>query len=337
MQLVGVCRWPILGHDMAIDSAETLDPAAPAAVAPIFANPIAIDVPTAALATAIYVGFALVTWFHQALPWWVVAPLGGYIIALHGSLQHEAVHGYPFGRRWMTSAVVFPSLWLWLPFRSYRESHIAHHRDENITCPLSDPESNYVTPSMWAAMGPLHRFVRRLLGTLAGRLIVGPPYVVWRTACRLSTAAQKGDRARLRHWLWHVPGVVVVLVWVMGVCHIPLWQYLLLYVYPGLSLTLLRSFAEHRAATPVAERTATLRTNWVMGLLFTHNNLHALHHAEPSTPWHRRPARYRERKAELDAANGGYIIDGYGELFRRYFLRAKEPPVHPLAGRGFPL
>ena len=80
-----------------------------------------------------------------------------------------------------------------------------------------------------------------------------------------------------------------------------------------------------------------MQTNPLMALLFTNNHLHALHHAEPATPWHRRPARYRIRKDELDAANAGYIVAGYRQLFRRYLFRAKEPPVHPLAGQGFPL
>ncbi len=297
----------------------------------------AVDRPTLALALGIYLSFGLLTWFHHSLPWWVVAPLGGYIVALHGSLQHEATHGYPSRVPWIAEAAVFPSLWLWLPFTVYRDSHLAHHRDERLTCPLTDPESNYVTPSVWAAMGPVHRWIRRALATLAGRLVIGPPYVIWRAGCRLLAAWRDGNEAVLRQWLRHLPAVTLVLVWVLGICRIPLWQYLLLYVYPGLSLTLLRSYAEHRAAPEVGGRTATLRTNIVMGFLYTFNNLHALHHAEPATAWYRRPARYRLRQAELDRANGGYVIDGYGELLRRYLFTPKEPPVHPLAGQGFPL
>jgi fatty acid desaturase len=296
-----------------------------------------MDIPTLALALGIYLAFGFLTWFNNDLPWWVVAPLGGYIVALHGSLQHEATHGYPSRIAWITEATVFPSLWLWLPYGVYRDSHLTHHRDERLTCPLTDPESNYVTPSIWAGMSPLHRSIRRALTTVAGRLVIGPPYVIWRAGCRVLAAWREGDRAYLGQWLAHVPAAAVVLVWVMAVCRIPLWQYLLFYVYPGLSLTLLRSYAEHRAALPVAERIATLRTNPVMAFLYTYNNLHALHHAEPATAWYRRPAHYRRRQAELDAANGHYLIDGYGELFRRYLFTGKEPPVHPFAGRGFPV
>jgi fatty acid desaturase len=321
---------------MSIDSVEAVAPADPIAAA-AFVTSDAVDVPTIGLAIATYFGFGLLTWFHHALPWWIVAPLGGYIVALHGSLQHEAVHGFPFGRRWMTTSTVFPSLWLWLPYGIYRNSHLAHHWDDQLTCPVADPESNYVTPSMWAAMGPFHRRVRSLLTTLAGRLVLGPPYLMWRAGCRLLTALRESNEVQLRRWLIHLPSVAVVLFWVMAVCRIPLWQYLLLYVYPGLSLTLLRSFAEHRAAVSVRERIVTMQTNPVMALLFTNNHLHALHHAEPATAWHQRPARYRARKAELDAANGGYVVAGYRQFFRHYLFRAKEPPVHPLAGQGFPL
>ena len=65
-----------------------------------------VDIPTLALAFGIYLSFGLLTWFHHALPWWVVAPLGGYIVALHGSLQHEATHGYPSRDPLITGAVM---------------------------------------------------------------------------------------------------------------------------------------------------------------------------------------------------------------------------------------
>ena len=321
---------------MSIDSADVAAPADSAA-ATAFVTADTIDYPTVAVAILTYIAFGLLTWFNNQLPWWLVLPLGGYIVALHGSLQHEAVHGFPFGRRWLTAATVYPSLWLWLPFAVYRDSHLAHHWDDQLTCPIADPESNYVTPSMWAHMGPVHRRIRLMLTTLAGRLILGPPYVIWRAVARFIKVVRDGNSILLQHWLAHIPAVAIVLIWVMGICHIPLWQYLLFYVYPGISLTLLRSFAEHKAARPVRERIITMETNPVLSLMFLNNNLHALHHAEPATPWYRRPQHYRARKAELDAGNGGYVVNGYRQFFRRYLFTPKEPAVHPLAGQGFPL
>ena len=100
---------------------------------------------------------------------------------------------------------------------------------------------------------------------------------------RLLAAMRDGNQPQLRRWLGHLPAVALVLIWVMGICHIPLWQYLLFYVYPGVSLTLLRSFAEHRAARRCRQRIVTMETNPVLALMFLNNHLHALHHAEPAT------------------------------------------------------
>ena len=76
-----------------------------------------IEWPTIALAVGIYAAFAALTWGYHDLPWWTVLPLAGVIVCLHGSLQHEAVHGHPTGNAVLNELVVFPSLWLWLPFR----------------------------------------------------------------------------------------------------------------------------------------------------------------------------------------------------------------------------
>jgi fatty acid desaturase len=289
-----------------------------------------VDWPTIAVAAATYGGFGLLTWFYQALPWWLVLVGGGYIVCLHGSLQHEAVHGQPFRRRWLNGLLVFPSLWLWLPYTLYRETHLVHHRNERLTHPVDDPESNYVSPVEWAAMGWFHRRYRIALGLCAGRLLLGPPYAVWVTARISIRRVLGGDVEHLRHWLLHVPAVAAVLAWTIGVCGIPFWEYVLLFAYPGLSLTLFRSYLEHRAAKEVGDRTVIVEAGPVMSLLYLHNNLHALHHLEPATVWHRRPERYRVRRDEVLAWNSGYRFDGYGEILARYLFRAKEPVIHPL-------
>ena len=124
--------------------------------------------------------------------------------------------------------------------------------------------------------------------------------------------------------------VALVLVWAVGICGIPLADYLIFFAYPGTALTLLRSFLEHQAREAPGERSVLVEAGPVLSLLFLNNNLHALHHAEPGLPWYRLPARYRERRAALLAHNGGYRFGGYLEVAARYLLRPKEPPVHPL-------
>ncbi len=65
------------------------------------ASPIRVEWPTILLAASVYLIFGLLTWFYHALPWWLVLPLGGYLVGLHGSLQHEAIHGHPTNRPWL--------------------------------------------------------------------------------------------------------------------------------------------------------------------------------------------------------------------------------------------
>ncbi len=290
----------------------------------------AVEWPTLALAAGLYGAFGLLTWNYAALPWWVVLPVGAYLVCLHGSLQHEAVHGHPTPWRRVNAAIVFPSLWLWLPHSVYRESHLAHHRDELLTDPLSDPESSYVSPSQWAAMGRLHRLIRLMMMTLAGRLLVGPAYYMAKKAARLLKALRRGERGYLAHWPVHLVSVALVLVWVIGVCRIPFGEYFLFFVYPGVSLTLLRSYAEHRAAEESGHRTAVVESGPVFGLLFLNNNLHVVHHALPGLPWYALPSVYRANRDRLLAANGEYLFHGYREIFRRFLLRPRGSPIHPL-------
>ena len=139
-----------------------------------------IDWPTLALAVAVYLAFGALTWWHAALPWWLILPAGAYLVCLHGSLQHEAVHGHPTPWPRVNEALVFPSLWLWMPFRSYRTKHLIHHRNEMLTDPREDPESMYVTPEAWAAMGPWRRGFHLANNTFLGRLTLGPLVSVWR-------------------------------------------------------------------------------------------------------------------------------------------------------------
>lgn len=290
-----------------------------------------LEGPTLLVAAAIYAGFGALTWFHEILPWWVMLPLGAYLVAWHGSLQHEVVHGHPTPSALVNELLVLPSLWLWIPFRLYRETHLAHHNDAQLTDPVADPESYYVDAAAWAKAGPAQRALLRANNTLAGRLLIGPLLCLagfYRSETRRLLA---GDRSHLTAWAIHAAGVALVLAWVLAVCGLPLWQYLLLFVYPGISLSLVRSFLEHQARPEVTERSAIVEAGPLMSLLFLNNNLHLVHHDKPGLPWYRIPGFYRQRRALFLASNAGYYYKGYGEVFRRYFLRAKEQPLHPSA------
>ena len=105
--------------------------------------------PTWIVAGVIYLAWGLVTWNYAALPWWLVLPVGAFLLAWHGSLRHEAIHGQLAPWRWLNDAVALPPLELWLPFPLYRAAHRAHHDFEILTEPWRDPESFYVDQATW--------------------------------------------------------------------------------------------------------------------------------------------------------------------------------------------
>ncbi len=289
----------------------------------------AIEWPTLGLGLAIYGGFGLVTWHYETLPWWLGAALGIYLIAWHGSLQHEVTHGHPTASRRLNEAFVFPSLWLWIPYGLYRSAHLKHHCDARLTDPLEDPESYYLTARQWAEAGRATRTFYFINNSFLGRLLFGPALCIWRLYKGEVLALCRGDLRNLRAWGLQAVSCALVLYWVTAVCEIPLITYLAFFVYPAISLSLVRSFAEHRAHPDAQQRSVIVESRGLMALLFLNNNLHALHHAEPGLPWYRLPARFKTRRGELLRANGGYRFSGYGEIMLRYMLWPKERVRHP--------
>ncbi len=95
------------------------------------------------------------------------------------------------------------------------------------------------------------------------------------------------------------------LAWTVGVCHVPLLVYVLLVVYPSVSLTHVRSFAEHRADDHSQLRTNVVEAGPIWALLFLNNNLHIAHHLRPHLPWYELPRAWREmRHSALGARSG---------------------------------
>jgi fatty acid desaturase len=271
------------------------------------------------------------TWFGTELPWWLLLPCCAFTIALYGSLQHEALHELMSTRRWLNHLFVYPPLQLWLPYPVYRASHLAHHRKlHHLTDPYRDPESYYVPGDRWAVLPAWWRRVLVFNQTLFGRLTIGPFLIVGQFWFHEAKALLQGDRRNLWAWLGHVPAVAVVLYWVVGICGLPVWQYLLLVVLPGTSLTLVRSYCEHIAHETPEERTALVEAGPLMSFLFLNNNLHYVHHKRPDLPWYAIPRYYRQHRTLLRQENGHYVYDGgYREVFRRFLFTPFDLPRHP--------
>lgn len=253
-------------------------------------------------------------------------------VTLHASLTHEVIHGHPTRWRALNAALVAPALSLVVPYGRFRDTHLAHHMDAVLTDPYDDPESNYLDPAVWAGLSPWLRGLLRLNNSLAGRMVLGP--VLGQAAFMAADlrAIRAGDGGVLRAWLWHLPAVAPVLA-LASLAQSPTWAFAL-GTYLGLSILKIRTFLEHRAHAAARARTVIIEDRGLLALLFLNNNLHVVHHMHPRVPWYRLPALYHGRAAHYLARNQGYRYRSYGDVFRRYLWRAKDPVPHPLYAAG---
>ena len=288
-----------------------------------------IEAPTWLVALAVHGGWAALTWYYQALPWWLVLPLGAWLTAWHGSLQHEVLHGHPTRSARINGILASVPLGMWLPYPFYRARHLQHHAAAELTHPVSDPESFYLEWSRWGRLGPSTRRILMFNNTLMGRLTLGPALTMFGLARAEFGRLRRGDAESWRAWMGHGLAVAALLAWIVWVCGIPAWAYFAFFVYPGLSLVLLRSFLEHRPSERAAERTVIVEAGPLLSLLYLNNNLHALHHERPEVAWYELPAAYRRERDRLLADNGGYRFAGYREIAQRFLWRAKDSPLHP--------
>lgn len=288
--------------------------------------------PTVALTIVIYGLWLVLTWFHNELPGPVLIALGGWTVAWHGSLQHELIHGHPTRHPSVNRLFGLLPLALFMPFDRYRRLHLAHHRDAHLTDPRKDPESAYWTARDWCTLNPLQRLLTRWMGTLLGRLTVGPFWLTVRFLRDESARVRCGEADVYAAWMLQLPLVGLVLLWLVVICGMSVVTYLACFVLPGSALLLIRSFAEHRAAIDPGHRTAVIENAPILGVLFLFNNLHVAHHARPGLAWYRLAGWYRQERERLIAGNGGLVYRGYCDVFRRFLIAPHDQPIHPFDG-----
>ena len=247
------------------------------------------------------------------------------IIALHSSLQHEAIHGHPTRHAWLNAALVWPAFTLVIPYARFRDSHLAHHHDERLTDPYDDPETNYLDPEVWGRLPRWAQLLLRANATLAGRMVLGPAIgtVLWALG-----DLRQSERAAVLGWLTHIPPLVAVLVLVQA-SPLSVWAYALA-AYMALSLLKIRTFLEHQAHQRASGRTVIIEDRGPLAFLFLNNNLHVVHHMHPQVPWYALPRVYARKPQHYLRRNGGYLYRSYAEVFRRHLWCAKDPVAHPL-------
>ncbi len=272
-------------------------------------------------------------WLWATSGLYTLSPLAGIVltglaITQFSSLQHEALHGHPFANRVWNEVLATPALTLTVPYRRFRDTHLAHHHDPVLTDPYDDPESNYLDPEVWARLPVAVQILLRWNNTMLGRITIGPILgnALWlRNEARLFAAGEQGVRGA---WALHLLGLGPVVLWLWA-SSMPFWAYLLA-VWVGHGLLKIRTFLEHRAHEAARARTVIIEDRGLFSLLFLNNNFHAVHHCQPGVAWYRLPGVYLRDKARFLARNEGYAYRSYAQVFRLYALRAKDPVPHPL-------
>ena len=288
-----------------------------------------IELPNWIVAVCVYSSWVLLIVYSGSLPWYALGLCGAVVLAWHFSLQHEAIHGWRSVPRWLRTAVVWPPIGGWLPYELYRHSHSLHHRDANLTVPNVDTESVYHRADDWEAYSKAWRGILLFNQTLLGRLVIGP-LLRWRKlVINEAHLLRRRDFRNVGAWVRFSIGLAGILWFVSAVGGLPVWKYYLLFVYPGMSLSLLRAFIEHRWGETPHERIASVESNRFFGVLFLWNNIHIVHHLHPAMPWYDIPAYYRLHRHRLMELNGNYVFRGYFEIARHWLLRPVFTPVHP--------
>jgi fatty acid desaturase len=287
-----------------------------------------IEWPTLAMLALAYGAFAAGTLI------WPLSPVLAVIvtalaIAQFSSLQHEVLHGHPFANQSLNEALVFPGLTLFVPYIRFKDGHLQHHYDPNLTDPYDDPEANYMDPAVWARTPRWAQALLRANNTLLGRILLGPAISIWFFSGPDLKAIWAGDRRIRQAWGLHAIGVAMVVAWLLAFTHMPVWAWVLA-AYFGYGLLKIRTYLEHRAHEAFRARTVIIEDRGPLALLFLNNNLHAVHHMHPKTPWYRLPGIYAARGDHYRRRNDGYVFETYGQIFRRYLFRAKDPVAHPI-------
>ena len=292
-------------------------------------KPCAYEWPTLGLLALVYIGFALVLLNADQISILFSIILLTPLITLHSSLQHELIHTIEQRRPWLAQTLVFPAVGLFIPYLRFRDQHLAHHQNENLTDPIDDPESFYLATEIWRDLPAWKQSILQFNNTLFGRILIGPlvGFLTF-TASDLCLWRKKRDMSVLIAWAVHIPAVALV-VWYVSLSALPFWAYFIA-AYLGLSVLKIRTYLEHRAEEQANGRSVIIEDRGILAFLFLNNNFHAAHHAHPSVRWYHLPKLFAMNRKKFLGQNRGYYFRNYREILRAYLFHAKEPVEHPL-------
>lgn len=293
--------------------------------------------PTWLLVIGIYGGWSLILWFRFNLTLLPTTLLLIGFCVWFMSLQHEIMHGHPTRYLWLNKMLAYAPLAVWYPYTLYRESHLRHHNDADLTLPGLDPETHYVDATVWQASGRFMRTLYRWRKTFWGRTLVGPLMAIldtWKVAFQQVSC---GDFRYVRMWLTHGGLLVGMLAGMQHFFGISWWYYLLFIAYPAMSVAMVRSYFEHRAAPNCKHRIVINEAGLPMRILFLNNNYHLVHHDLPRLPWYLIARVYQDDRTDYLTRCGGFHLHGYGGLIRNHGFNPIDDPLHPIAAVRYTL
>lgn len=286
------------------------------------------ELPTWLLIITIYGG-----WFVTVAWWQTIGLLPATLLLIwlstwYMSLQHELLHGHPTRFPRINQLFGLIPFSVWYPYGAYRDLHLKHHYDEDLTVPETDPESYYFTERRWHRFTSIQRVLVRLRNTFPGRLLLTPLLTIPWVVIDIWQSFLQGNRPAIAMWLVHIGLLLPVFAWLQRY-DFSIVYYLVAVTWPMLALTRVRSFFEHRAAEEPQARTVINEAGIVWRLLFLNLNYHSVHHDLPGIPWYGLPKIYRAYKQEYLQRNQGFFIDGYSELMREHLLKPIEVEINP--------
>ena len=287
-----------------------------------------IEWPTLILTLCVYGAYAFGAFV--VLPVSLVLGMLIMVIAgvLHSSLTHEVLHGHPFKSAIANALLVFPALIIFIPYLRFKDTHLEHHRDERLTDPYDDPETNFMDPQVWDQLPKWRQSLHLFNNILLGRMFLGPvlsQIAFMRADLRLILA---GDRRVALGWFLHVPSLIVAYVMVVMVADVPIWLWVLA-AYLSMAILKIRTYLENRVHDHPRGRSVVVEDRGLLSFLFLNNNLHSVHHAHPSVPWYALPRLFASKRDRFLAMNDGYHFGCYGEVMRKFAINRKDPVAHP--------
>ncbi|MFL4210863.1 fatty acid desaturase [Enterobacter mori] len=286
------------------------------------------ELPTWLLIIAIYTGWFTTLTYWQTLGLLPATVLLIWFTAWYMSLQHELIHGHPTRFPRLNQLFGTLPLAVWYPYGLYRDSHLAHHRNDHLTVPVDDPESYYFTEQTWARFTPWQKRIIHVRNTFLGRLLLAPLLDIVQTLGSAVTAFRQLRLRAMLMWLVHGALLAGLVVWMRHVGFSPVW-FVLAVSYPALALTKVRSFLEHRAADDPLARSVINEAGIFWQVLFLNLNYHSVHHDLPGVPWYGLKALYQQNRAAYQQRNHGFVVKGYGQWLRQFWDKAVDVTVHP--------